>query len=416
MARNDQMEKGENYDAFVEAYNNFDNRPLSGENLKKFYVDDFTKQTVGAIVNTIRITERFKKMLIIGHRGCGKSTILNKVGQELKEDYHIVSFSAADFINMMDVEAVDILLTTYMRVLESVERDGKFRPLFDKFDELIKLFKKEINLEGGGFKLLGLLSFKFKVEPESRAAIRKKMVDQVRELQGSLSEACLRIQEEKNKDVLIIIDDLDKLDTEAAERIFFNNVFMLTATDSKIVYTFPLDTYYCDAFIRIRDIYADHFIPLVNLSTAESEPLASSRQSLIKLILKRINEKLITEDARKYIIEMSGGLLRDLVKFAQDACNLAMVRQSPVIDREIAENAVNKHINDYYRVLDFPEYADKIRRVAEIRQKIDNKTLVYLLRYLFVLEYRHRNKLWYDAHPCMKKALEIEGKPEIIMA
>ena len=43
------IEKSKNYDAFKKAFNHFDSRPLSGENLKKFYIDDFTKQTADQI-------------------------------------------------------------------------------------------------------------------------------------------------------------------------------------------------------------------------------------------------------------------------------------------------------------------------------------------------------------------------------
>jgi hypothetical protein len=59
----------DNYEAFVTAYNNFDSQPLRGDKLRRFYVDDFTKDAVNEITTTIRITERFKKMLVIGHRG-----------------------------------------------------------------------------------------------------------------------------------------------------------------------------------------------------------------------------------------------------------------------------------------------------------------------------------------------------------
>jgi len=104
----------ENYDAFVKAYNNFDSQPLSGERMRQFYIDDFTKDSVNEIKTTIQITERFRKMLVIGHRGCGKSTILNKVAEELDNSYHIVSFSAASVLNMMDVETVDILLAIHL--------------------------------------------------------------------------------------------------------------------------------------------------------------------------------------------------------------------------------------------------------------------------------------------------------------
>ena len=42
--------------------------------------------------------------------------------------------------------------------------------------------------------------------------------------------------------------------------------------------------------------------------------------------------------------------------------------------------------------------------------KIDNENLMYLLRYLFVLEYRFGDKIWYDVHPCLKEFLEKKGK------
>ena len=48
-------------EAFTEAYNNFDSRPLAGETLRKFYIDDFTKNAVNSIRTTIKISEKFRK-------------------------------------------------------------------------------------------------------------------------------------------------------------------------------------------------------------------------------------------------------------------------------------------------------------------------------------------------------------------
>jgi ABC-type uncharacterized transport system ATPase component len=68
-------------------------------------------------------------MLVIGHRGCGKSTILNKVAEELINDFHIVSFSAADTLNMNDVETIDILISIYLQVLDSMSKSKINVPL-----------------------------------------------------------------------------------------------------------------------------------------------------------------------------------------------------------------------------------------------------------------------------------------------
>ncbi|HLC15191.1 MAG TPA: hypothetical protein VJL89_03070 [Thermodesulfovibrionia bacterium] len=76
------MDTSKFYDDFVVAYNNFNFRALIGESMKKFFVND--------------------KFLIIGERGCGKSTILNKVTEEIKDKYHVVTFSAIDELNLGD--------------------------------------------------------------------------------------------------------------------------------------------------------------------------------------------------------------------------------------------------------------------------------------------------------------------------
>jgi nucleoside-triphosphatase THEP1 len=390
-------------EAFIQAYNHFDSQPLKGERLQKFYIDDFTKDSVKGIITTIRITERFKKMLVIGHRGCGKSTILNKVAEELKNDYHVVAFSAADVINMMDVETVDILLGTYLQVLDSVKEHKWFDSLLQPFKKLIKFSPEEVNF-------LGMLALKFRVEPESRHALRQDLRNQMDTLQKNLSEAFNQIQAKNNKDVLIIIDDLDKLETKFAERVFYENPDLLILPQAKIVYTFPLDTYYRPDFIRIRDRYEDQFISVVNLQTVTGERLETSQQALTKLIRRRIKSALVTDDAINYVIQMSGGLLRDLVKFMQDACKLAIMDNASVINQSTVEEVIDDYINDYYRVFDFPNYTEKVQHIAQTNKTVDNKTLVYLLRYLFVLEYRYRRKLWYDVHPCLNKALALESE------
>ncbi len=63
------MEKNEYYQAFKKGYNNFESQPLSGEKLKNFYVEDFTKEYVDDIIRIVEITEHNKKILVSGHRG-----------------------------------------------------------------------------------------------------------------------------------------------------------------------------------------------------------------------------------------------------------------------------------------------------------------------------------------------------------
>ena len=465
------------YKAFVEAYNNFDYRPLKGESLRKFYVDDFTKDTVKSIKSAVKITERFRKILVIGHTGCGKSTILNKVTEELQYDYHVVSFSIADELNMMDIETLDILMVVYMQLIHAAKEKGIESPLLQRFEEFIK---ESLNLDEVGFNLLELLSFKIKVEPESREKIRKAFRTRLETLQSNLSEACetiskqsatfkltkqasedlgdetipipqdvlnalqpLRNQEyttkeefskiveqhiedkkqadrykdlilkhaKTEKDVLIIIDDLDKLAQYPAEKIFCQETHLLSMIDAKIIFTFPLATYYSPAFVQIGDEFTDEFIRLVNLYNVQREYQQASLDMLKKLVLKRIDGQYVSDDAMKYLIDHSGGLLRDLVSFMQDACKIAIDEEAESIDNNagIPQKVVQTKINEYNRLFDFPKYEQDVREIMEKqdRGRIQSEHLIHLLRYRFILEYgKLAEHSWYDAHPCLKKCLK----------
>jgi len=403
------------YKAFVKAYNNFDYRPLKGKSMRKFYVDDFTKDTTDSIVKTVQISERFRKILIIGHRGCGKSTILNKVAEDLQHKYHIVSFSVTEELNIMDVEAIDILMVIYLQLINSIKvSEIKNNQSWDKriltpFEKLIPQNLKIKEAEAGG-SLLKSISFKIKVEPESRDAIRKGFKKLLEKLQQNISAVCKEINELMKKDVLIIIDDLDKLqDEEACEKIFFKETHLLAMPEAKIIFTFPLFAYYSPAFRHISDQFTNKFIQLVNLHDIDGNYQEASMEILKKLVLKRIDEKHVSDEAMQYLIDKSGGLLRDTIHFMQDACKIVIDKEASEIDSETVQKVVQDKINEYNRIFDFPGYKDKATQIIKTKNKesIANEDVIYLLRYLFVMEYGSAgNKSWYDAHPCLKASFE----------
>ena len=82
---------------------------------------------------------------------------------------------------------------------------------------------------------------------------------------------------------------------------------------------------------------------MVNLKNKEGQKITNSTDSLWKLINRRIESNLVKLEAGNYLIDNSGGLLRDLVKFMQDACKLAIVEDKEVIDLEIAKQVVSKY-------------------------------------------------------------------------
>ena len=222
----------------------------------------------------------------------------------------------------MDIETIDILTIIYLQLIYSLKKEAKpIESLLRSFGELLKNIKEKLNVElEAGFNLLESISFKIKVESESRETIRVEFRKQVKTIQKNIYKACEEIREKTRKDILIIIDDLDKIQDEATtKKIFFKETHMLTMPEAKIIFTFPLATYYSPEFVHITNKFTHEFIRLVNLYDIMKNYQESSLDILKKLVLKRIDEKLIPDEAMKYLIDNSGGLLRDLVKFMQDA-------------------------------------------------------------------------------------------------
>ncbi len=390
--------------AFEKALNNFDAHPLKGQTLKDFYVDTFTKRIVKKITNDIRLYSKTKKILVIGHRGCGKSTILNKVAEGLDKEYHVVSFSVLTELNRYDVEIVDLLLTIYMQLLKSSSEENSKH--VSEFDKIMKPVREKLHLTEVGLNLIRVITLKFKKEEETRVIIRKTFLTQIDELHTRIKNVCVDLFSQLQKDVLIIIDDLDKLEFKSAENIFIKQFESLTIEEARTVFTFPLETHYSQTFNPVRNQYEEIFLPLINVHAASGDS-ETVYEELKELIFKRIDPGLIEESALRIFIKFSGGLLRDLIHFLQNGCDIALLDESNVITKAIAEEVVKEFIIGYERSFDFTKYGAAAELILKNhhRKNVDQLLLSDLLKFLFVLEYRPQNNAWFDLHPCLREVM-----------
>lgn len=91
----------------------------------------------------------------------------------------------------------------------------------------------------------------------------------------------------------------------------------------------------------------------------------------------------------------------------QDCCKQAIIQKVDVVNEAIAHRIVNELANDYLRIFDFVTYEDAVREVMESRatKALNKQDKTYLLRNLFVLEYRQEDKIRYAVHPCLRKVM-----------
>ena len=92
----------------------------------KYYID-FSQVRGSDLVRELKRTITFSGQeptcqLFTGHIGCGKSTELSRLQQNLAaEGYHVVYFESTDDLDMGDVDISDILLAIAKQVSQSLE-------------------------------------------------------------------------------------------------------------------------------------------------------------------------------------------------------------------------------------------------------------------------------------------------------
>lgn len=387
----------------ISAYHNFDPRPLQGESLNKFYID-----CIGDITNNIsqliHISNNSDKILITGHRGCGKSTILNIITENLRDKYHIVKFSASDMLNMIDIETADILICILIELILSIEEEYHDHLVNH---QMISSILSSITLEAsktGVASQLKLLTFKLKTDNNSRNFIRTIVSNHLSNLKNCISYTNEYISNHVKKDVLIIIDDLDKLPNRQAKGIFYDNSHLLAMIEIKIIFTFPLSMYYSPAYNQISTYFISKYIPVISLYNVQGIRIERSFSILIEIVYKRIKSNYISPEALHFLISKSGGLLRDLMIFMSNGCRLLIERNLNIIDIDIAKMIVQERVLEYRRAFDFKKFGDDIKNIMQnnMIDSIDKETIIILLDYLYILEYNNnQGNYWYVVHPCL---------------
>jgi len=251
-------------EAFREAGQNLQLEPLVTQTaLAKFgveYQTDLIDELEQAIEDC---TGQDNKLIFTGHRGCGKSTLLAELGFRLieAERYFVVMFSIADTIEQSAVDHVNILFSMAVQLLDAAERrDVKLKPglkqdlyrwlgkhtqVESKTVEAAIETRGEVTAKGGVPVILEFLTKVksiLKVNSVVRNEISIEFARKISDLITRLNEIQAYIENSTGQAVLVIIDDLDKLDLGVTETVFSKNIKTLLAPNFRIVYTIPIST------------------------------------------------------------------------------------------------------------------------------------------------------------------------------
>ncbi len=330
------------------------------------------------------------------------------------KNFFIVKYSVKDVCDVNNLNYVDVLFSIGAQLYIQYIKAGKeLEPeLIEKLEgwgssieqEMEKTESARVSMKGriGAFFLL--LQAKIKSEHATRETIRKQIEPKLSELIDKINMIIADIEGKEKKNVLVIIDDLDKPSLEQAKAIFYNNYTAITQPACHIVYTVPISIFFTTEFTAIKE--TRFFLPNIKLhAKKDRNSIYEPGYKLMRtFVFRRMKAELIEPEALDLAIKMSGGVFREGARIMQIAADSAIEQERNRIIKEDVERAEREIRSDFKRILKSEDYdtLKEIRKTNDIRgiEKIGD-----LLHNLSVLEYENEEN-WCDIHPTLEALLE----------
>ncbi len=359
------------------------------------------KFDLGMVNNKIENTpNEYIKIIFSGHRGCGKSVELKRFADEINHPDAFLSI-LVDLEQETNIEqlAPEDLFVALVSILI---RELTVRKIpFDKKDfnditaewleekELSKEIENDFGIEAStkaslGWKLwtfLGLegnLKGAYSRNSKTTQTIRQKIKTNPKPVQTKFNAALVgirrRIREsQQGKDLIFIIDGLEKANPSVYESLFVKDVQLITGINAHLITTVPISTFYEILHLPTHDYFRDFYLPMVRVDN-------TSRSLLKSLVEKRVDNNLFEASVLDLFIEKSGGCPRILLKLVNRSILNGV---GGTVSIEIAEEVIIEEGNERWRAM--TEKHKTILRSGKFDSA--DKEVFELLQSLNLLEY-----------------------------
>jgi hypothetical protein len=375
------------------------------------------------------------KWLVTGHKGIGKTTELRYLLNKFRETHLPVLIDAAEELNLGSLEALDLLLLVGKRFYEEsqdyISADETKRAIDDLVSFIIKETRSvrndlakdldNISLSKGDVLLNVLRDFVLRLggksSDEERTSLRsqlgafyptlvEKLNHLLRLISGDIPPRVLISGDTEPRVPVIAIDGLDRLAPAIARDLFLKEE-MLRQLDCKAIYTFPLSLRYSPDFNQLCQSFENQQTALLNYTTftREGQPYEPGRVALREMVLRRIDPVLIEPAALERLVDLSGGIPRELFYLARDACTFALLDEAAFISLEHIDQAAQEYGSVFSRMLteaDLAELCHVYRGDHRVLSSSQRDILTYKGA---LLEYENGHS-WCNAHPVLHPVLE----------
>lgn len=420
-------------DNFIDGYTNSDYRlPLQNEQLDFFYVSRHEQNSRLELLKKELLLGAEKglntKFLLSGHVGCGKSTELNRSVKEidrdasLREALFVVPYSVNEVLDLQDVDYTDIAFSVIVGIYNRLQKlditfpRRKVEGITDWIAAEVERFTTRIigiEVEVGGdgglprmLSVLNLLGIKVRggglIANETRAKVKKRAP----ELRHLVNDVLDQVKDLSGMNVLLVIDDLDKLPRSEALRVFRDDGPFLTLLSCMAIYTAPISLMYELGNSPSFEPYRVHPVPMFKIRHHREEDGYNEYDiaKMTEMVFRRISPGLFDDSVVDQMVKATGGVVRHLIKMVQDCCLYCATFGREKIDQEVLDWVISEFKKDFSRRLDRADYA-KLKRIHLEKGCESTEEAWEYLHSLCVLEYLN-DDYWYDVHPIVLRLIE----------
>lgn len=426
-------------DKISEVINAFSPEPLKADQMEQFYcggtmeyrMNDKYSSPIEDIFDVCCGQGNHKAFLLLGHRGCGKSTELNRMSQRLRmEGCMVRTVSCGMDLDLFNVVYSDLFILMGEALMEMAQEseasihEDVLRAIAEFWDEgtEISILQKneglyaESGIEAGTpgifagiLKIFMKIKADLKYNEETRSEYRKKMTVRSSEWVKLLNQVADAIAENNGgKYPIIIFEDLDKLNPEDAWKVFYNYVVILTGMSFPVVYTFPVGLSYDKRFSALEAYFEVKTLPMIKIETMEGAPFHKGIEAVREIVAKRACLALFEDGVLEELIHCTGGSLRDLFHAVNTSAKRAGRRNSSVISAEDAQRALAELETSLTRRIEKKDYEFLLNIYNGNKEMIEDKEmLLKMLQASVVLEYN--GKRWHNIHPLVVRFFKEQG-------
>lgn len=428
---------------FYQACNPSKTLDLGNAEDRKYYID-FSSVRGGEIIEELGRTitlfspDEATCQLFTGHIGCGKSTELLRLKNQLEQQgFHVVYFESSQDLDLADVDISDILLAIARQVSTSLEdiniklKPGYFAKLFT---EITDFLQTPIDLTLGAELSFGIakITAQTKDSPKLRGQLRQYLEPRTNGILEAINELIERATKELKrrgkKGLVVIVDNLDRVDSSPKpmgrmqpEYLFIDRGEQLRRLNCHVVYTIPLALIFSNESeiltSRLGGGVDPKVLPMVPVQSKDGSECAEGMALLRQMVLARafpnvnlcdrvnlIKEVFDSPETLDRLCRGSGGHVRNLLGLLYSC----LQKKNPPIPLDCVEKVLRERRNKI--VLGIKDYEwELLRQVREYKRVKQEPEYQTLLRNMLVFEYRNDDEgPWFDINPVLAGAKELQ--------